>query len=132
MKFSTFIYLFVIIFSNNVNAFPTPTKVDITNICEIDTAMNIEHLFSAAKTGDLPTFVKALKSGISVNESNHTGTTALMIAAKYGNIHIVKELLKKGAKVETENNTGLTALDFARLYKRKEIVSYLSKEMQNY
>ena len=122
--------LLVLNFSEAVYADIVLNKSNILAYYDLDTTKNIKLLFNAAKTGDLPSLEKALKTDLKVNDSNHTGTTALMIAAKYGNIHIVKALLNRGAKIDLRNNSGLTALDFARMYQKEEVLTYLQTKTQ--
>lgn len=100
-------------------------KTEVITSYKLDPTSQWHHLFMAAKTGDLPSLHIALNNGADVDESNHTGTTALMIAAKYGNVHIAKALINKGASILKENKSNMRAIDFARIYENVEVYEYL-------
>ncbi len=67
-------------------------------------------LFTAIKNNDIGLVKLLLDSGISPNEKNSNGNTALMFAVMPDKIEIAEALIKSGADINATNNIGTTAL----------------------
>jgi len=72
-------------------------------------------LFDAIKHGSVERCKKIIREGGSVNDSDDTGQTALMIASRHNDIRIAKFLIEQGANVNSSSVSGLTALHYAAL-----------------
>ena len=82
-------------------------------------------LFNAIRNGLITDCKSLLSNGVSVNASDDTGQTALMVAAKTNRIEIAKFLIEKGADVNLNSKSGLTALHYAALENNAEFAQLL-------
>lgn len=79
-----------------------------------------EHLFKAARHGDVAAIDRALAEGANVNaEAPIDGKTALFRAAAFGYVDAVRALLKAGADAE-KRVAGKTVLEFAEDVRKEE------------
>lgn len=78
-------------------------------------------LFDAARNGDAPFVLSAVKQGISPDLSDASGNTLLMLAAYHGHARLVAELASQGASINQTNDRGQTPLAGA-IFKRDEAV----------
>ena len=79
-----------------------------------------EHLFKAARHGDVAAIERALTEGAKINaEAPVDGKTALFRAAAFGYADAVRALLKAGADPERRVG-GRTALEFAEGVRQEE------------
>jgi Ankyrin repeats (3 copies) len=79
-----------------------------------------EHLFKAARHGDVAGIARALAEGANVNaEAPIDGKTALFRAAAFGYADAVRALLKAGADPE-RRAAGHTVLEFAEDVRKQE------------
>jgi ankyrin repeat protein len=65
-------------------------------------------IVSAAKRGDVETVQKLLKGGISPNQPDAQGRTALHEAAANGNVQLFKILIAAGADIHAQDKQGVT------------------------
>jgi Ankyrin repeats (3 copies) len=80
-----------------------------------------EHLFKAARHGDVAGIARALAEGANVNaEAPIDRRTALFRSAAFGYADAVRALLKAGADPERRGNDGRTALQFAEDVRKEE------------
>jgi hypothetical protein len=80
-----------------------------------------EHLFKAARHGDVAGIQRAIAEGASVNaQAPIDGKTALFRAAAFGYGDAVRALLKAGADPERRGNDGRTPLQFAEDVRKGE------------
>jgi len=90
---------------------------------------DIEHgtpeLLEIIRYGTLEDCSKLLKEGHTVNTSDDTGQTALMVAARTNRIDIAKFLIDNGADVNMSSASGLTALHYAALEDYDEMARLL-------
>ena len=70
-------------------------------------------LIIAAKRNDLKMTKKLLELGVTIDDRDNLGSTALHYAAQYGFDNIVTQLLDNGADVTLRNKEGWRALDLA-------------------
>jgi len=70
-------------------------------------------LRSAALNGELKTVNESIEQGISVDNADELGRTALMFAAFNGHNEVIELLIANGASVNRENDEGRTPLMFA-------------------
>lgn len=82
-------------------------------------------LRGAALSGDLQTVNESIEQGISVDDTDEIGRTALMFAAFNGHNKVVDLLIENGAEVNLENDEGRTSLMFASSGPFSETVSLL-------
>jgi ankyrin repeat protein len=75
--------------------------------------MKFEEAHRAIKKGQASVLEDAISAGLSVNSSNRSGWTLLMLAALEGNTRIGTLLLDRGADVSALNNFGESALSLA-------------------
>nr|PVC50839.1 hypothetical protein MACL_00001956 [Theileria orientalis] len=64
-------------------------------------------------------------SGVSVEEQDQNGTTAVMFACKRGQLFVVQWLLKKGADLSHRDHFGSTVLHYAVIGANLEVVMFL-------
>lgn len=84
-------------------------------------------LRGAAFTGDLQTVNASIEQGVSVDETDELGRTALMFAAYNGHNEVIDLLIENGAEVNLENDEGRTSLMFAASGHFTETVRLLIK-----
>lgn len=91
------------------------------------TPSSVDDLVSAAENGDSQKVEALLGSGVSVNDKDQKGWTALTIAAQANQSKIVKMLLSKGAEVNLRDDFGMgrTALMRASALGHDDIVDIL-------
>lgn len=82
-------------------------------------------LRGAALSGDLQTVKDSIEQGISVDDTDELGRTALMFAAFNGHNEVIELLIENGAEVNLENEEGRTSLMFAASGPFSETVSLL-------
>lgn len=70
-------------------------------------------LHGAALNGDLQIVNESIEQGISVDDTDELGRTALMFAAFNGHNEVIDLLIANGAGVNLENDEGRTSLMFA-------------------
>lgn len=71
------------------------------------------NLRRAALNGDLQAVNESIEQGISVDDSDELGRTALMLAAFNGHNEVIDLLIANGANVNLDNDEGRTPLMFA-------------------
>jgi len=71
-------------------------------------------LLRAAASGDLNRLRALLAQGISINSTNKSNQTALILAVAFKRMEIVKYLVAAGADVKIQDELGLTAIDWAQ------------------
>lgn len=80
-----------------------------------------EHLFRAARHGDIAGIERALAEGAKINAGAPVdGKTALYRAAAFGYSDAVRALVKAGADPERRGNDGRSVLEFAEDVRRQE------------
>ncbi|CAM9698794.1 unnamed protein product [Scytosiphon promiscuus] len=79
-------------------------------------------LHLAARSGNLPTVEKLIKSGCNVNQRNLFYTTPLHLACQNDRLEVVHFLLKAGASPDAPDEAGITP---AQLTKRDDIAQAL-------
>lgn len=80
-----------------------------------------EHLFKAARHGDVAGIERALAEGANVNaEAPIDRKTALFRAAAFGYADAVRALLKAGADPERRGNDDRTVLEFTETARKEE------------
>ena len=84
--------------------------------------LNRNLLYIAARNGHTDICEFLINKGISVNEIQHTGSTALHGAAYYGQLEVVKLLLNYGAKRNIKNNFGHLPKDEAMTEEIKNLL----------
>jgi ankyrin repeat protein len=82
-------------------------------------------LRGAALSGDLQVVNESLEQGISVDDTDELGRTALMFAGYNGHNDVVNALIENEADVNLENDEGRTSLMFAASGPFSETVSLL-------
>jgi len=82
-------------------------------------------LRGASLSGDLQTVNESIEQGISVDDTDELGRTALMFAAFNGHNEVIALLIENGADVNLENDEGRTSLMFAASGPFSETVSLL-------
>lgn len=85
-------------------------------------------LFKAAESGNVADIRKALAQGVSVNVTDPSGWTPLLVAAGEGKLAAVQALVKAGANVNAASKKGETALMAAVLSGNVAVVKYLLAE----
>jgi len=86
-----------------------------------------QHLWQAARHGDVEQLNKYLNEGADVDWQNEElwGSLPLIAAALNNHLHIVEVLLKHGANINLTNRNGNTALHLAATYGRVEVIRLL-------
>jgi hypothetical protein len=80
-----------------------------------------EHLFKAARHGDVAGIARALAEGANVNAAAPIdGKTAIFRAAAFGYADAVRALLKAGADPERRGSDGRNPLQFAEDVRKEE------------
>ena len=90
-------------------------------------AGNSAKLFEAARTGDLSTVKKLVKS-VDIESADIGGRTALMIASQEGHVPVVDFLTARGADVNARTMYGWSSLLAASQYGHTEVVRILLKK----
>jgi len=67
-------------------------------------------LFDSARNGDTAMLAAYVDAGVSVNLTNTSGDTLVMLASYYGHESAVAALIARGADVDRHNNRGQTPL----------------------
>lgn len=84
-------------------------------------------LIDAARNGHVDTLRSILSNGMTVNERDKEGKTALSHAAFNGRLEAVKLLLENHTLPDLKDNFGITPLYLARQKKNPKIVGLLKK-----
>jgi len=84
-------------------------------------------LVSAAESGDLERVDQLLGSGISIDQTDARGRTALLIATLRGDVPMVKRLLAAGARADVADQSGDTALAAAQRQGSAELTRLLEQ-----
>ncbi|MGV3721437.1 MAG: ankyrin repeat domain-containing protein [Actinomycetota bacterium] len=79
----------------------------------------------AARTGDLQTVLTALHDGLTPDQRDQRGNTALILAAKHGHLDVASVLLEHGAEVDARVKWRVTPLFFAVTWGHPEIALLL-------
>lgn len=95
------------------NSGPVENKTVSTPGPQSDVKIADDSFFEAALNGDTALVMSVIKSGISVNQKDPEGRTALMYASYNGHNELVSMLIKKGADVNIRDKYGRTALMMA-------------------
>lgn len=74
-----------------------------------------QHLWEAARAGDVAALQAALDAGAAIDAANGEGTTALHLAARAGHADAAAILLARGARLELADALGRTPLDAANV-----------------
>ncbi len=96
-----------------------------THLRQYDIEEKIPDLLHAAKHESVEYFASLLNNGLTVNSSDDTGQTPLMVAALDNRLDIAKFLLDNGADVNQNSSSGLTALHYAALENHYEMARLL-------
>ena len=100
---------------------------DLLNRPEVREQMNVIFQEQITKAREL------IARGVSVNEADHTGWTAMMEAYVFGNYNLVLILLQNGADVNASDVNGRTALNVALDNGHPEVaglmISYMNRRM---
>lgn len=83
---------------------------DISDVVE---AVEDDNLVVSASQGDLHTLEELLATGVDLEMTDASGSTALIAAAARGHADVVSVLLDHGARTDTKNNFGVTAFEAA-------------------
>lgn len=67
-------------------------------------------IFDLARAGDTDALTAYVDAGVSVNLSNDSGDSLLMLAAYHGHAPAVRALVERGADVDRANDRGQTPL----------------------
>jgi hypothetical protein len=84
-------------------------------------------LISAAESGNLVRVDQLLHSGVSTEQSDARGRTALFVATLRGDVAMVRRLLAAGARADVVDEAGDTPLAAARRQGPPELVSVLEQ-----
>jgi hypothetical protein len=87
-------------------------------------------LVTAAESGNLERVEQLLRSGISPEQTDARGRTALLIATLRGDVPMVRRLLASGARADVVAEDGDTPLAAARRRGPPELVRMLEQETQ--
>lgn len=79
----------------------------------------------ALKAGDLPSVIRCLEAGVSVDERSMWDNTPLIIACHYGHAAVAIELLKCGADAAAVNEQGCTPLLYCCVEGLTEVVDII-------
>ncbi len=71
-----------------------------------------------------------LNKGVSIDDVDLHGQSALFIGCKTASFEIIKMLVEAGANIYLKSNTGETPLDIARYFGKHDVVTYLESLMQ--
>lgn len=85
----------------------------------------------AARTGDLPTVLSALREGLPPDKRDQRGRTALTLAAQYGHLEVVRALLAQGADVDCQVKWHFTPLVLAVSRRHSEVALLLIEHGAN-
>ncbi len=81
-----------------------------------------EHLFRAARHGDVAGIDRALDAGARVNAAAPIdGKTAIFRAAVFGHADAVRDLLQRGADTNARGNDGKTVLEIVTSVRSEEL-----------
>jgi len=86
-----------------------------THLRQYDIKKKTPELLDVARHGSIEDCAKLLKNGMSVNATDDTGQTALMVAARTNRHDIAQYLIENGADVNMSSASGVTALHYAAL-----------------
>lgn len=93
---------------------------DLLNRPEVRERMNVIFQEQITKAREL------IEHGVSVNEADHSGWTAMMEACVFGNYNLVMLLLQNGADVNARDVRGRTALNVALDNDHPEVAGLLT------
>jgi ankyrin repeat protein len=110
---TTAVILLLVFFSACRNTAPAENRKPADNGQQTVVKMADDSFFEAALNGDLEMVNAALTAGVSANQKDAEGRTALMYASYNGHIKLVDHLITKGADVNIRDKYGRTALMMA-------------------
>lgn len=82
-------------------------------------------LIEAARKGDVYGILKALDSGININDRGRDRRPAIVVAAEWGHVDAVEFLVSRGASIDLRDKDDQTALGAAVLWGRSSVANYL-------
>ena len=87
---------------------------------------NVEDpLFELARNGDAAGLAQSVDSGVSVDLSNESGDTLLMLSAYHGHADAVRVLIERGADPNLANGSGQTPLGGVVFKGNEEVLNAL-------
>jgi len=119
-----------LVWAGGEGAIPRAQLDELTEVCNIladqpETEDAELPLFEAVSEGNLKLLRNLIKDGASIDETQHDGTTLLMVAVNNEHDSIVKELITLGADVNQRQSESFTALIFATFLGNENIVKLL-------
>src|SRR6266404_8162310 len=82
-------------------------------------------VITAALKSEWEIVKKLIDAGASVQSSDETGLTPLMVAAQQGNIEMLRTLLERQARIDFMDFEGRTALQYAMAAEKRDAVELL-------
>jgi len=94
-------------------------------------ATEVMELIFAASAGDIHEVKKIVAAGISVNDSDYDGRTALHLAASENRLEVADFLLKNGANLYAKDRWGGTPHSDAKKAKNREMLELVSPKQKS-
>jgi len=117
------------IFTDTIQDDPRREYLHVTEggypLRQFDIKEKIPHLLEVVRDGTITECADLLKNGLSVNATDDTGQTPLMVATMKGRLDMTRFLIERGADVNQSSDAGLTALHYAALENHDQIARLL-------
>lgn len=119
--------------SNTNQIMPTPNNRHqdkaLTEIQRI--AESALLLIQSVRSGNLESVEDCLEDNVSLETSDMTGNTLLILAAQSGSKRMCKFLLRRGSVINAQNMAGNTALHYSVMYEFTDLTKYLISKGAN-